>query len=94
MENTNKAKIDTIYSASKRTCYCLPVEDFERALHKIWGRDDIGLEWSGIDFVITDVDGEVIDDTALTKISEYFGVKVSSVHYDGYDWEMAWLVLE
>lgn len=86
----------------KRTCIALDMEDYAHIIEKltdnrvtaevdyqegrIYYNPTEEAENDGVDYV------EITDEQVNNMLSEYFDVKVTSVHADGFDTPYAWIV--
>lgn len=78
----------------ERKCLFMPASEFNDLLCELYD-GEVMLNWTGEKFVAYDTENDtVVDFEPMKKLSEYFGKEVSSVHFDGYEYEGAWVVLK
>ena len=86
----------------KKTCIALDIEDYASLIEKLTDNRvtaEVEYQEGVINYVPTEeAEDDGVDDVDITNdevnriLSEYFDVKVSSVHADGFDRPYAWIV--
>lgn len=83
----------------KRTCIALDMEDYANLIEKLTNNKvtaEVEYQEGIINYVPTEEaeydDVNITNDDINNMLSEYFDVKVSSVHADGFDLPYAWIV--
>ena len=86
----------------KKTCIALDMEDYASLIEKLTDNRvtaEVEYQEGVINYVPTEeAEDDGVDDVDITNdeinrvLSEYFDVKVSSVHADGFDLPYAWIV--
>ena len=86
----------------KKTCIALDMEDYASLIEKLTDNRvtaEVEYQEGAINYVPTEeAEDDGVDNVDITNdevnriLSEYFDVKVSSVHADGFDRPYAWIV--